>query len=135
MALLLLLLLLLTNLADHLADLFLVRGLVTRIVDIKTEACALRDDGFAQPVALLADAAREDEGVDVALEGDVVGAYEAADAVDEEVEGEFVLLVVLLVLVRGGGGDGAEIGGSGQGFPPGLFVQDGLCHGDVKVLG
>lgn len=117
----------LANLADYLAQFLFVGRLISPIINLEAQTCALLDDGFAKAVTLLTDAAREDERVDSAPEDDVVGVYEAADAVDEEVEGEFVLSVVVV------GGDGSKVGGSCQGFPPGLLVENGLCHGDVEI--
>lgn len=61
----------------------------------------------------------------MAAERHVIGTYEAAYSVDEDVEGE-------LHLGRGGGGDSAEVGGSSEGFPPGGLVEDRFGFGDVE---
>lgn len=95
-------------------------------VDRKAETADFLSDGLPQPGALLADTTREDERIDGAAEGDVVGADVAADAVDEEVEGEAVRGLVA-------GGDLAKVGGTCEGFPAGLLVEDLLRLGDVEV--
>ena len=57
---------------------------VLLLVEREAQTAALVDDGGAQRGALLADAAREDEGVDAAFQFHVVAADEAEDAVDED---------------------------------------------------
>ncbi|KAL2255420.1 hypothetical protein VTK26DRAFT_3417 [Humicola hyalothermophila] len=120
---------------------------IGRFVEREPQAGDLPGDGAAQPRALLADAAGEDERVGPPAERDEVGADEAADAVDEEVEREAlgfgvlaaplvgVGLVVGLVILGGGGGDEAKVGGPCQGPPAGLFVEDLLGSRDVERLG
>lgn len=61
------------------------------------------------------------------MESDVVAAEEAADAVDEEVEGQFHGRVGSVLF-----GDLAEVRGPGQGFPAGFFVEDFFGARDVQ---
>ncbi|KUI54116.1 hypothetical protein VP1G_10613 [Cytospora mali] len=105
------------------------RRRVPRVVDREPQTGTALHHRLAEPVAPLADAAREHQGVDLAPQADVVRPDVGADAVDEEVEGELVRGV-------GGGrvGDDAEVGGAGEGLPPGFFVEHRLGHGDVEFL-
>ena len=108
-------------------------GVVAGRVEVEAEAAGVVDNGGAQVGAALADAAREDQGVDGAAEGDVVGADVAADAVDKEVEGQAAEGRAV-----GAGGSssshGGEVCGAREGAPAGFFVEDLLGAGDVEVL-
>lgn len=59
----------------------------------------------------------------MALGFEVVGSYVVEDTVYEEVEGEFVFVVIV---VGGTLDDFSEIGGTRQCIPSRLFVQDSL---------
>jgi hypothetical protein len=97
-------------------------------IQLEAEAAHHVADPGAQRVAALADAAREDEGVDPALQRDVVRADKGGDAVGEEVEGE-----PLRGRLRRG--DGGEVGRARQRLPAGLLVEDLLGARDVQRLG
>ena len=101
----------------HILHYVLDRRGVPLLVELEAQTATLVDNGGAQGGALLADAAREDEGVDAAVQLDVVAADEAEDAVDDDGEGE-------LALRGGGAGDVPEVGGAGEGFPAGFLVED-----------
>jgi hypothetical protein len=95
----------------------LARLTIQPSIQLEAQAATALHDCRPQRLALLADAAREHQRVDLAVELHVVAAYEAKDAVEEEVEGE-------LAFTGGRAGDLAEIGRPGQRFPTGLFVED-----------
>lgn len=97
------------------------------VVDARVEGEAktgdVGDDLAAQDGALFADAAGEDERVDVAVERDEVGPDVGRDAVDQESEGE-VVWVVPRIRGWGVGGDVLKVRCAREGFPAGLFVED-----------
>lgn len=97
------------------------------VVNLKPQAANLLNDAPAQLIALLTDASRKDERVDLPCQRYVVAAHEAAHAVHEQVERQLALW-----LVRGG--DDAEIGRARQRLPAALLVQDLLGAGDVQLL-
>jgi hypothetical protein len=90
------------------AVLLLSGPLVARVVEGEAKTIDPLDYCVPEAAALLADAASEDEGIDPALEGDVVASDKASNAVYEEVEGEGMLGLAA-------GGNGSEVGGAGEG--------------------
>jgi hypothetical protein len=87
-------------------------------------------DAFTQLHAALADATCEYEGVNLATQLEMVRADVVEDAVCEEIEREPGVGVVGFCV----GGDELEVGRSGEGFPPGVLVEDFLGVGDVQTL-
>lgn len=103
-------------------------GLVPPLINCEPKTASLVNHGGAQRGTPLANAAREDEGVDLALEGDKVRADKAGDAVDKQVKGESRVGCVA-------GRDGSKVGRARQGGPARLFVEDLFGLGDVQVGG
>ena len=115
--------------STDISDRRIPRILVLRFVEIEAEEGDGINDSFAEHVALLADAAGEDDGVDLAAAFDVVAADVAEDAVGEDVKGQFGVVAGV------GFGDLGEIRGAGQRFPAGLLVEDVFGLGDVQLFG
>lgn len=113
-----------TNLLHHVRNLLAVPLLVHG----EAQAGDSVDHGATQLGALLTDAASKDQSIDLALKGDIVGADEAADAIDKNVKGETVLGVVRL-------GYDTEVGGAGESLPAGTLVEYLLSRSDVEIPG
>jgi hypothetical protein len=79
---------------------------------------------LSQLIALLTNPAREHQRIDLPAKRNVVRSDEGRDAIDEQVEGEFVV-------GRGGTGDFGEVRRPRKCFPAGFFVQDLLGARDV----
>lgn len=116
-----------TSLGNIHHRLALARALVVgRLVDSETETLASLDHRLPQESALLANASRKHEGVDLAAQLQVVIPDVAEDTVYDDIERE------LVAGARGVlDGDLGEVGGARQGLPPGLLVEDffGLGEG------
>jgi hypothetical protein len=103
---------------------FVVDGRVPETLDRASDAPAELDTA-------LSNAAGEDERVDGGAELDVVRADVVENAVGEQVKCEARARVI---------GDGAgcyelEVGGAGEGVPPGVPVEDLFGVRDVRALG
>lgn len=113
-------------LPSHTLHHMLHRPAIATLINLEPQTGQLVHDGGAQLGALLADASGEDQRVDAAAQGHIVGADEAGDAVDEDVERQSVR-------GRVGRGDGAEVGGTRERLPPALLVEDLFGLGDVEL--
>lgn len=119
----------LRTLFAHILHHLLDRLPVPALVNLKAQTGYLLRDPLAQRIALLANSTGEDQSIDLATQRHVVAADIADDAVAEYVKGQLHLGIGLRR------GDGAEVGGSREGFPAGFFVEDLFGAGDVQGLG
>lgn len=102
--------------------------IVLSFVDSESQTLALLYNSLPQKRALLANSTSEDQRIHPALEFNEIVANEAADAVDDDVQGQFVLFGRRIL-----DGDFGEICCAGQDLPARLFVKDFFGLGERYV--